>query len=391
MSVRSRRSVRWIAAPALAAVGTAAALTHFTGRAAEHPAAGRRAADNVANRTRSYFIQSEEVRWNYAPAGHDRVTGRPFGEAAKVFVRPAPDRIGSTYTKCLYRGYQDASFRERLPRPPEEAHLGLLGPVMRAEVGDTIRVVFRNTCRFPATLHPHGVFYAKDSEGTPYDDGTAGADKKDDAVPRGSTVTHVWQVPERAGPDEMDVSSVQWMYHSHTDEVIDTNSGLMGPIVVTRRGMARPDGRPRDVDRELFALFTVVDENTTHYIAEQTARLPRPPDPDEHEALEAFEESNLMHSVNGFVYGNWPDPRVRRGDRVRWYTMSMGTEVDLHTPHWHGNTVTVAGMRMDTVSLLPAEMATADMRPDAAGTWLFHCHVNDHITAGMQARYVVTR
>ena len=35
--------------------------------------------------------------------------------------------------------------------------------------------------------------------------------------------------------------------------------------------------------------------------------------------------------------------------------MSMGTEVDLHTPHWHGNTVTVNGMRMDVVSLLPGD------------------------------------
>jgi hephaestin len=382
--------VLWIAGAALAVVGTAGALTRLTGGATDHTAAGAAAADGAGNRTRSYFIRAEEVRWNYAPAGRDQVTGRPFDEAAKVFVQAGPDRIGSTYTKCVYRGYRDASFREPLPRLPEEAHLGLLGPVIRAEVGDTVRIVFRNSCRFPATLHPHGVFYAKDSEGTPYNDGTAGADKKDDAVARGNTVTYVWRVPERAGPAEMDVSSVQWMYHSHTDEPVDTNSGLMGPIVVTRRGMAHADRRPKDVDRELFALFTVVDENNTHYIAEQTARLPKPPDPGNHEAMEAFEESNLMHSVNGFVYGNWPDPRVRQGERVRWYTMSMGTEVDLHTPHWHGNSVTVAGMRMDTVSLLPAEMATADMRPDAPGIWLFHCHVNDHINAGMQARYVVT-
>jgi hephaestin len=27
--------------------------------------------------------------------------------------------------------------------------------------------------------------------------------------------------------------------------------------------------------------------------------------------------------------------------------------------------------------------------PDARGTWLFHCHVTDHITAGMSARYRV--
>jgi hephaestin len=31
----------------------------------------------------------------------------------------------------------------------------------------------------------------------------------------------------------------------------------------------------------------------------------------------------------------------------------------------------------------------ADMVPDAVGTWFFHCHVNDHVTTGMQARYCV--
>ena len=56
----------------------------------------------------------------------------------------------------------------------------------------------------------------------------------------------------------------------------------------------------------------------------------------------------------------------------------------------HGNTVTVMGMRTDVAELLPASMKIADMVPDAAGTWLMHCHVNDHITAGMQARYAVS-
>jgi manganese oxidase len=66
--------------------------------------------------------------------------------------------------------------------------------------------------------------------------------------------------------------------------------------------------------------------------------------------------------------------------------MGMGTEVDLHTPHWHGTTTTVMGMRTDVASLLPATMVTADMTADNAGIWLFHCHVNDHISAGMMAR-----
>jgi hephaestin len=69
--------------------------------------------------------------------------------------------------------------------------------------------------------------------------------------------------------------------------------------------------------------------------------------------------------------------------------MAMGTEVDLHTPHWHGNDVVAHGMRMDSVDLMPASMVAADMVPDNAGVWLFHCHVNDHLSAGMITRYRV--
>jgi len=35
-------------------------------------------------------------------------------------------------------------------------------------------------------------------------------------------------------------------------------------------------------------------------------------------------------------------------------------------------------------------MMVGDMVPDNVGTWLLHCHVNDHILAGMQTRYRVT-
>ena len=91
----------------------------------------------------------------------------------------------------------------------------------------------------------------------------------------------------------------------------------------------------------------------------------------------------------GFVYGNGPMVQIRKGEWVRWYTFSLGTEVDLHTPHWHGNTATTMGLRGDMLELLPGSMKVADMRADAAGTWLFHCHVNDDIAAGMTALYRV--
>jgi len=337
--------------------------------------------------TRTYYISADQVDWNYAPAGMNEITGKPFDDVADTYVKTGPGRIGSTYEKCLYRGYTDGTFAHIEARAPEDRYLGLLGPVIRAEVGDTIRVVFRNTCPFPASVHPHGVFYAKSSEGAPYNDGTHGAKKADDAVPTGGTHTYVWEVPPRAGPGPDDGSSVMWMYHSHTDEVSDTYAGLMGPMEITRRGMARQDGSPKDVDREIFALFSVMNENQSPFLDANIKRFAEPPAPDPDD--EDFQESNLMHSINGYVFGNQPMITMHRGEHVRWYVMSMGTEVDLHTPHWHGNTVTVNGMRMDVVSLLPATMVVADMVPDDAGIWLFHCHVNDHIRAGMLTRYKV--
>src|SRR5262249_30309319 len=154
-----------------------------------------------------------------------------------------------------------------------------------------------------ASIHPHGVFYTKSSEGSPYTDGTVGADKFDDEVLTGKTHTYTWQVPERAGPGPADPSSVMWMYHSHTHEVADVYAGLVRPMIITRAGMARADGSPKDVDRELVANFEVSDENQSPWIDRNIRAFagdPKGVDKDD----DGFVESNLMHSINGYVYGN---------------------------------------------------------------------------------------
>jgi hypothetical protein len=356
---------------------------------------------NPAGRTRTYYIAADEVEWDYAPLGIDAFRGEPFGDEAKVFVENNEERIGRVYIKALYREYTDESFTVLKPIPPQWEHLGTLGPVIRASVGDTIEVVFKNNARFPFSVHPHGVFYLKDSEGAPYDDGTEEEDKMDDAVPPGGVHTYRWEVPDRAGPAPGDPSSVLWMYHSHTDEAGDTNAGLVGPLIVSRLGAAGPDGVPRDVARELVTLFTVFDENRSPYLLANIEKYiieRHHPDmaPEEKEAFiegllgdDDFIESNLMHGINGFVFGNLQGLDMRARQTVRWYLLGMGTEVDLHTPHWHGQTGTSMGMRTDVVELMPGSMKMLDMVPDNPGVWLYHCHVNDHIDAGMLATFKV--
>jgi manganese oxidase len=339
-------------------------------------------------RTRTYFIAADEVHWNFAPADGDVITGQPFA-SDNLFVNGP---LGKVYWKSLYREYTDATFTTLKPVAPAWAHLGTLGPVIRGVIGDTIVVHFRNNTSFPASVHPHTVLYAKDSEGTPYADGSTGADTADDAVaPHGGEHVYTWKVPERAGPGPADGSSTLSMYHSHVDESDDTNSGLIGPMIITRASAAKDDGTPNDVDREFVNLFTIFDENRSLHlprnVAESAACTAAPTACTDADA--DFVESNLKHSINGYIYGNLPGLVMSRGERVRWYLMGMGTEVDLHTPHWHGQSVTIMGMRTDVASLLPATMVVADMVPDNAGKWLYHCHVNDHIDAGMIATFTV--
>jgi FtsP/CotA-like multicopper oxidase with cupredoxin domain len=358
---------------------------------------------SAEGKVRTYYVAADEVEWDYAPGGVDHMTGQPFDKYASIFIERGPHRIGSKYRKAIYREYTDATFGKLKPRAPEWEHMGLMGSLLRAEVGDTIKVVFKNNASKPYTMHPHGVFYLKNSEGAPYADGTAGADKADDDVPPGGTHTYIWNVPERAGPAPGDPSSVVWLYHSHRNEPKDVNSGLVGAIVVSARGKARPDGSPKDVDREFVTLFMVFDENQTWYLdhnIETYTTDPKgvnkgelfPVDIDGASSLfvgGGFGTVNHKFSINGYLFGNMPMMTMKKGERVRWYLLSLGDGFNFHTPHWHGNVVLQDHKRTDVVTLMPAQMVTVDMVPDNPGMWMFHCHVSDHLIGGMHAHFQV--
>ena len=336
--------------------------------------------------TRIYYIAADDVEWDYAPSGKNLITGGPFEGDAAFFATPSPMGLGRVYRKTVYREYTDDSFKTLKPRAPEWEHLGLLGPLIRAEVGDTIKVVFRNNGTRPYSVHPHGVFYEKASEGAQYDDG---AGQKSTAAP-GATHTYTWPVPERAGPSHGEGSSIVWMYHSHVEEEKDVNAGLIGPLLVTARGQARPDGSPKDVDREIVAGFMEMDENNSWHFDENIKKYGVKDT--KVKLMDNFADpiyiGNLKENINGFLYGNSPAIVMRKDERVRWYLFAS-TNFEIHAPHWHGNTVVARHMRTDVTSLLPMDMVVADMQPDNPGTWLFHCHVGPHLRAGMVTKYTV--
>jgi FtsP/CotA-like multicopper oxidase with cupredoxin domain len=352
-----------------------------------------------SGKVRTYYIAADEVEWDYAPTGIDHMTGKPFEGYTKLQTERGPNRIGTRYRKAIYREYTDHSFATVKQRAADQQYLGLLGPLLRAEVGDTIKITFRNNGTHPFSMHPHGVLYDKASEGATY--GHMGA-KDTGIVAPGDTHIYIWKVPERAGPGPNDPSSLVWLYHSHVNEPRDVNAGLLGAMIITRRGMARPDGSPRNVEHEFVNLFQAFSEHQSWYFdhnIQTYAGDPKsvnktdsvPTDENGNFTLTGigFVEVNVKWSINGYIYGNMPMMTMKKGDRVRWYLVTLGEGFNFHTPHWHGNVVSVNGQRTDVVSIGPAQMVTADMRADNAGMWMYHCHVSDHMAAGMSAHYDV--
>ncbi len=347
---------------------------------------------------RTYYIAADEVVWDYVPSGKNAMNGLPLSEQPPLWAQGRPYLLGSKFKKAIYREYTDATFSTLKPRAPKWEHLGMLGPMIRAEVGDTIKIVFRNNAKFPASMHPHGVFYAKSSEGALYKDGTEGKDKEDDGVPTGGTYTYTWEVPARAGPSATSgLSSAVWSYHSHVNERKDVNAGLMGAMIITAKGKGRADLSPRDVDREFVVDFMGILETTSWYIEENIQTYMA--EPDEARLVPSLggtpvlltpqgRNVEIRETMNGYLYGNLPLMTMKRGERVRWYVMA-GTNFDLHAPHWHGNTVETAGINTDVLTTVTMSMQIADMDADNPGVWIFHCHIAGHMEQGMLAMYEV--
>jgi hypothetical protein len=296
---------------------------------------------------RHYFIAAEDVTWDYAPSGQNLLTGAPLS---------LPWRGHTRWSKTRYIEYTDSTFTTRKPQPE---WLGILGPIIRGEVGDEIVVEFLNRSKRLHDMHPHGLRYDKNNEGSYYLPAGAG-----NLVATGHRFTYHWFADQGSGPGPGQLSSVVWWYHGHVDEGSETNAGLIGPIIITAKGKANADGTPRGVDREFVAAFQIFDEL-------------------------GGKNDGLFYAINGYIFGNLPGLMMQQGDKVRWYLLGMGNEKDLHTPHWHGKTVSTGARNTDVIELLPGSMVSVEMTADNPGSWMFHCHVADHMENGMMVVYTI--
>ena len=75
------------------------------------------------------------------------------------------NHIGGIYEKGFFSEYTDATFTTSVFTPPEFIHLGILGPVLKGEIGDTIVVTLKNDLPFNISLYLQGVSFPKSEDG----------------------------------------------------------------------------------------------------------------------------------------------------------------------------------------------------------------------------------
>jgi len=103
-----------------------------------------------------------------------------------------------------------------------------------------------------------------------------------------------------------------------------------------------------------------------------------------------FQESNLKHSINGYMFGNLMGINLTVGRQAAWHVEALGDVLNVHTPHWHGNTLLHAQQRVDVINVLPAQTRSLVMSVDNPGTWVHHCQTLNHRDMGMIVKYTAS-
>ncbi|WP_435207636.1 multicopper oxidase domain-containing protein [Micromonospora sp. bgisy143] len=229
------------------------------------------------------------------------------------------------------------------------------GPVLEIYEGDTLEITLVNTTDQRLSIHPHGVDYSTESDGSPFNDSFNNP---------GETRTYVWRSHEMvaaSGRRYMPGSAGYWHYHDHamgTDHgTAGVAKGLYGALIVRRRGDILPEKQ-----------FTVVFHDMT---------------------------------INNKMAPNTPIFEANLGQRVEWLAIGHGNlfhTFHLHAHRWADNRTGMLegpadpSLVIDNKDLNPGSsfgfqvLAGEGVGP---GAWMYHCHVQNHSDGGMAGIFLV--
>jgi FtsP/CotA-like multicopper oxidase with cupredoxin domain len=205
------------------------------------------------------------------------------------------------------------------------------GPVLRAEVGDKIRLLLKNEMSESTSIHLHGIRIPNAMDGVP--------DITQPAVKPGEEFAYEFTAREPA----------VGIYHSHHHAEVQVPNGLFGGFLIGEMPL------PAGVTAAQEHVMVVNDAGTIGY------------------------------SLNGKSFPATEPYALARGESMVLHYLNEGLQS--HPMHLHGPDQLVIAKDgnpvpqpylADTVNVAPGERYTVLVQAEDPGVWAFHCHILTH-------------
>ncbi|MEK6977726.1 MAG: multicopper oxidase domain-containing protein [Candidatus Hydrothermarchaeota archaeon] len=245
------------------------------------------------------------------------------------------------------------------------------GPLIKAYVGDVVKVTLVNKASLAHSIHVHGFEYNVTDDGAQTSPGSI--------VPPGKNYTYTFRAT-RAG---------FYPYHCHSDDKypvsVHIQQGLQGGILI------EDPAKPLPAAKEYMVLLNEVYDKPSQSVGH---------------ACSYCAMNSKFFALN---HRQWPlpqaynvqtktteTPTARTGELVRFYVLNLGN--DLHTFHLHGHPLYRRNVAANTTELLDAdnkgffvaEGSVLETVAKSPGDWLYHCHMDVHADLGMIGIFRVT-
>jgi FtsP/CotA-like multicopper oxidase with cupredoxin domain len=204
------------------------------------------------------------------------------------------------------------------------------GPVIRATLGDRVRINVKNNLTESTAVHWHGVYVPNSQDGVGY--------LTQEPIQPGESYTYEFTLRNWGSH----------MYHAHHNSTDQVNRGLLGAFIVDP---ADPAAYPA-YDREYILIMN---------------------------------DTSLGYTINGKGFPATDALVANVGERVlvRW----MNEGMQHHPMHLHGMAMEVVAVdgymlsnpyKCDTVDVPPGNRYDTIIETFEPGAWAFHCHVLSH-------------
>lgn len=226
------------------------------------------------------------------------------------------------------------------------------GPTIETVEGDKVRIFVTNKLPEPTSIHWHGILLPSGM------DGVAGLTQPH--IPPGKTFVYEFEMK----------TSGTFMYHTHSDEMVQMAMGLMGMVVVHPR-----DAEQHKVDRDFVFILSAYDVDPGTYVPK------------------VVEMTNFnMWTFNNRVFPGIDPLVVRLNDRVRVRMANLS--MTNHPIHLHGHHFAVTGtdggwiprsaqMPEATVDVPVGTIRAFELVANNPGDWALHCHKSHHTMNAM--------